>query len=247
MRKILPFLFFLGLSIIQVHAQTADEVIDMYFETIGGKENIAKITSSISKATAQAQGMELPITMMSKAPNKQRMDINLQGREITQMSFDGSVGWGTNFMTMEAEAWDSETSAVTGNTMSYPDPFLDYSSKGWKATIEGEEEIEGVPCHKLKLHRGMVTVGGEEKDDFSIYFMDKENGVIIMQRDISLTGPQKGMTTETFYSDYDEVEGMFFPMTITAKSNGMEVFSAKITSMELNAEIDDAKFAMPKK
>ena len=35
--------------------------------------------------------------------------------------------------------------------------------------------------------------------------MNLENGVIIKQVDYSLTGPTKGSTIETFFSDYEEV------------------------------------------
>lgn len=228
------------------YAQTADEVIDMYFETIGGKEKIATLVSTKATCKAKAQGMELPVVMVSAAPNMQRMDMNFQGKDITQMSFDGETAWGVNFMTMEAEAMDAEQSLVIAAQSDYPDPFLNYVDKGYTVEITGEEEIEGVDCHILKLTRKPVMIAEKEEENVSIFFMDKENGIIIKQVDYSLTGPTKGATIETFFSDYEEVEGMYFPFTMVQKMNDTEVFSVAIEKMEINPEIPEGYFSMPK-
>ena len=115
MKKFLTLFYSLALifTSLQVTGQEVTEIIDAYFETIGGRENIAEIKSMKATCSAKVQGMEMPVTMYNSAPNKQRVDISLQGKTITQMCFDGSKGWGTNFMTMEAEAWDQEQTDIT--------------------------------------------------------------------------------------------------------------------------------------
>lgn len=227
------------------YAQTAEEVIDMYFETIGGKDKIAALKSSRATCKAKAQGMELPVVMVSAAPNMQRMDMNFQGKDITQMAFDGETAWGVNFMTMEAEAMDAEQSLVMAAQSDYPDAFLDYESKGYTVELTGEEEIEGVDCHIIKLTRKPVMIGDKEEENVSQFYMDKENGIIIKQVDYSLTGPTKGSTIETFFSDYEEVDGIYFPFTMVQKMNDAEVFSVAIEKMELNPELPDGYFTMP--
>ncbi len=230
-----------------IQAQSVDEIIDNYFETIGGKDNVAAIKSMKASAKAKVQGMDLPVTMLSAAPNKQRIDIVFQGQEITQMAFDGETGWTTNFMTMEAEAMDQQSSDIMKEQSSFPDAFLDYKEKGHTLELQGEEEIEGVPCFILKLTRNPVTIDGKEEENASVYFFDKESFVPIMQRDYALTGPQKGVATETYLSDYDEVDGVYFAFTISQRVNGMDVFNISIDNIELNVEVPEDTFMMPEK
>lgn len=236
---------FLFISVQNLQAQTAESIVDAYLETIGGKENLKALKTLKLTCKAQAQGMDIPVTMYQKAPNKQRMDMTFQGQEITQMSFDGETGWSTNFMTMKAEKWDAEQSSIMKTEMTFPDPFLDYKEKGFSISLEGEEEIEGTMCHKIKLTKQPLTIEGKETENFSYYFIDKETNVTIMQRDFAKVGEMKGMATETFFSNYDEVEGVYFPFTISQKVNGQPVFSVSVEKAEANLDIEDTQFAFP--
>lgn len=226
-------------------SQSADEVINLYFETIGGKEKMSEITATRAICNAKAQGMELPVTMVNAAPNRTRMDMTFQGKEMTQMAFDGETAWGVNFMTMEAEAMDSETSMVMGAQAEFPDPFLGYKEKGYTAEITGSEEVEGVDCHILKLTKKPIMIAGKEEENASVFYMDKENGILIKQTDMGLVGAQKGMTIDTYYSDYEEVEGIYFAFTIEQKINGSTAFSVNIKELEINPELPEGYFKMP--
>lgn len=247
MKKTLALLsaLFVFLSFSTLQSQTAESIVDSYIETIGGKKNLEALKSLKLICKAQAQGMELPVTMYQKAPNKQRMDMNFQGQEITQMCFDGETGWSTNFMTMKPEKWDAEQSEIMKTESTFPDPFLNYKEKGYTVSLEGEEEIEGTMCYKIKLTKKPLTIGGEEVENFSYYFIDKETNVTIMQRDFAKVGEMKGQATETFFSDYDEVEGIYFPFTISQKMNGQPVFAVSVEEAKANIDMDDEVFAFP--
>lgn len=247
MKKTLALLsaLFVLLSFHTITAQTAESIVESYLETIGGKKNLEGLKSIKFTCKANAQGMEIPVTMYQKAPNKQRMDMSFQGQEITQMAFDGETGWSTNFMTMKPEKWDAEQSEIMKSEMTFPDVFLNYKDKGYTVSLDGEEEVEGTMCHKLKLTKKPITVDGKEEENFAYYFIDKETNVIIMQRDFAKVGEMKGQATETFFSDYDEVEGVYFPFTIAQKLNGQQVFSLSVEEAKANIEIEDTKFAFP--
>ena len=76
--------------------------------------------------------------------------------------------------------------------------------------------------------------------------MDKENGILIKQTDYALTGPAKGSAIDTYFSDYEEVDGMYFAFTIIQKLNGAEVFSVSIENFEINPVIEEGYFSLPK-
>ena len=46
-------------------------------------------------------------------------------------------------------------------------------------------------------------------------------------------------------SDYQEVNGLFFPFTVTQKVNGQEMFSMTMEKIEMNVAIDNKEFAFP--
>ena len=96
-------------AVTPLNAQTADEIINNYFENTGGSENWEKLEGTKMEAEADAQGMTIPVELLSTKDGKQLVKINLQGQEMTQVSFDGETMWTTNFMTMAPEKSDQET------------------------------------------------------------------------------------------------------------------------------------------
>lgn len=247
MKRILFFISALMLlaGVQALRAQTAEEIVENYLETIGGKEQLEAVSSFKMIAKGKAQGMELPITMFQKAPGLMRMDMVFQGKEITQMAFNGEEGWSTNFMTMEAEKWDAEQSEIMKSDMEFLDAFLGYEKKGYAISLEGEEEVEGASCYKVKLTKKPVKVDGKDEENFTYYYFDKESFVPIMQEEYAKTGPMKGQPSQTYFSDYQEVEGIYFPFSISQKFQGQTVFDLAVEKMELNVEMDDALFDYP--
>ena len=90
-------------------------------------------------------------------------------------------------------------------------------------------------------------IDGKEEENATTFFFDKENFVPIMQRSYAITGEQKGVASDTYMSDYDEVEGVFMAFTFSTRQNGVDVFNITIDYIELNVEVADEIFAMPAK
>ena len=111
--------------------------------------------------------------------------------------------------------------------------------------LEGEEEVEGTACFKVKLTKKPVVVDGKEEDNFSYYYFDKEAFVPIMQEEYAKSGPMKGQASQTYFSDYQEVEGLYFPFNIAQKFQGQTVFDLTVEKIELNAAVEDGLFNYP--
>ena len=84
-----------------VNAQSADEIIETYFENTGGAENWANVQGMKMNASINQMGMEIPIEMV-QFKDKMYTKISVQGMEIKQGVFDGETLWSTNFMSMKA-------------------------------------------------------------------------------------------------------------------------------------------------
>jgi hypothetical protein len=225
----------MSLIFVSANAQTADEIIDKYIETIGGKQKLEAIASLKMEMVANYQGMEIPVEVSNSKDGKMLVKINLMGKEMTQMAFDGNSGWSTNMMSMKAEKLPSETIENLKNvsTRDFPDPFLNYKGKGYTAEYIGKETKEGTECYKIKLTKLPVTVNGQKEDDVTFYYFDTENNVPVMTESEIKEGQMKGQMSTSKMSNYQEVEGVYFPFAMN--QFGQEMTVKKIT---MNVSID---------
>lgn len=230
-----------------VSAQTADEILENYFENTGGKENWEKLEAIKFEGTVDFGGMELPIIAIQTADGRSMSSAEFQGQKFYQGVYDGETLWGTNQMTMAAEKSDAEATANHKLGMNdFPDPFLNYKDKGYTVELLGEETIDGTETFKIKLVTEPEMVDGKEEQAVSYYYFDKENFVpIVVEKEIK-SGPGAGMVGQTKMSDYQEVDGLYFPFSSLqgAKDQpGGQTITFK--NIVLNPEIDDAMFAFP--
>jgi len=238
---------FCALTIIPAVSQTADEIIQNYFENTGGNENWAKVESMKSTGKAGMGPQEFPFVQTMTADGKMAISIDLQGKNITVQAFDGESMWSTNFQSMKPEAQDSETSNnyKKNEAKDFPDPFFNYKEKGYKVEKLEDKTVEGVETYTIKLTKNPIMVDGKEEPSVTTYYFDKENFVPIMSETIINTGPQKGMQTQMIYSDYQEVGDVIVPFSMTQKFNGQTGQTIKVEEVILNPEIEESLFEMP--
>lgn len=243
--KLVLALFVASLTL-QTNAQTVDEILATYYENTGGLENWKKVEGMTMSAKVNQGGMEIPLEITQLKDGRQMTVINFQGKEIKQGVFDGEVLWSTNFMTQKAEKSDQETTdnlkIEAGN---FPDAFINYKEKGYTLELMGKEEIEGTECFKLKLTKTPLTVDGKKEDNISYYFFDTENYVPIVVHSEIKSGQAKGMMSETKMSDYQEVDGLYFPFSISQGLKGQPGGAVTIDKIVLNPTVDDAQFKFP--
>ena len=227
------------------NAQTVDEIIENYIENTGGAENWAKVKSIKMTITVNQMGMEIPIEQYLSS-KRTYSKISLQGQEIKQGVFDGETLWSTNFMSMKAEKSDQEDVQIVKDELAeFPDPFLNYNENGFTAELMGTEVVDGSDTFKVKLTKKPMVVDGEEVPNVSIYYFDTENFVPIMMHEEVMSGPGKGMIMEAKMSDYQEVEGLYMPFSMSQGVKDQPGQPLTITSIELNVEADESEFKFP--
>jgi outer membrane lipoprotein-sorting protein len=232
---LLSLLFFLFSAL---SAQSVKEVLSNHFETIG-QDKVLKVNTMTMSGKIIQQGMEFPILMKMKRPNKVRMEASVQGQKIIT-SYDGEVGWTVNPMMGSLDAQDLGPEQVKEmKTMGDMDGELyDYEAKGHTVEYLGEEEMEGTPTYKLKLTR--------EDGDASIYYFDADSYVILKTESIrNIQGVEQ--TFEQYPGNYQMIDGMAIPFNITSKFQGATVMEIVIDTLEIDKEVPDSLFVRPVK
>jgi hypothetical protein len=230
----------------KLQAQTADDILNNYFENTGGVDAWRAVEGMRMKAKVNQGGMEIPLEIVRMKDGRQMTSITFQGLVLKQGVFDGEVLWGTNMMTQKAEKSDAEATEMMKKEMNdFPDPFLDYQDKGYTVELMGKEDFNGTETFKIKLVKEPITVDGEEVQDVSYYFFETENFVPIAIHSEIKQGQAKGMMSEITFSDYQEVEGLYMPFTMSQGVKGQGGQPVTMDSIELNPEVSDSDFAFP--
>jgi hypothetical protein len=170
------------------------------------------------------------------------------GNTMTMAAFDGKKSWTTNFMTMEPEestADDSENARRAAKE--FPNGLVHYKNLGYSATLLGSEKIEGTDCHKIKLEKKTMLVDGKEVPNVEYYYMDKESNVPVLVETEINSGEMKGKISQTKFSDYQEVNGVYFPFSTTQGLKDGESQTIQFEKIEVNPTVEEGVFAFPKK
>ena len=211
---------------------TPDQIADKYLTAVGGADAVKKITSRVMKGSILAGGMDSPIELYTKAPNK-RVSVSHMGGRESMTAFDGTVGWtggtgGAARQMSEAEAGSAGLDAEFSLALRLKEIFP-------QLRRGRPEQVNGVDCDVLQATRpGGIAV----RLDF-----DKQSGLLLrMVR--TTANPMGRMPVQIDYADYKEFDGVKVPLRWTlARPNGR--FTIQIKEVQDNVPVDDAKFTKP--
>ncbi len=227
-------------------AQTADDIIDGYYEAIGGKDAWSKVENMKMSAKVNQGGMEIPVEIVRCKDGKTYTKVSLQGMSLMQGVYDGETLWNTNFQTMKPEKATSEDTENFKNTVEdFPDALLNYKNLGYTAELAGTESFDGTDAHKLKLTKKPMTVDGEKVDNIEFYFFDVESMVLLGSESAIPSGPMQGKVSQTKFSEYDEVDGLFMPFSMYNGLKGGQGQAIKLDKIETNVEVDESLLMFP--
>ena len=219
-----------------VAEESVDEILNNYYEAVGGKDAWAKVKNMKQVGTMAMMGMEAPFTVHAAEPNKVHIQFEMQGMTGIQ-AFDGETGWmvmpfmGSDKPEQMPKA-DTDGFAATSGVAG---PLFDYKAKGSTIELVGKADVEGTDTYHLKV----TLESGKTMD----VFLDAEYYIPIQQKMVMSAMGQEMDTTTTF-SDYKEVDGVMFAFTTTqSMSMGSQVMT--MDTIELNVDIPENLFTMP--
>jgi outer membrane lipoprotein-sorting protein len=218
-----------------INAQSLEDIVKKYsvankLDQITSYKTI-KITGKMSM-----MGMELPMEIWMKNPNKIKSVTSFNGQDIIQV-FDGQKGYMLNPMTGSTDPteMDQQTSSSLLRSNLFQNYLANYLKEG-KLTLEPDEAVNGVPCFKLKT----IVDGG------SVVYLSIDKATYrVVKTSATVNSQGQEVTVESFPTDYKDFNGVLLPSKTTTSASGME-FVLEYTNAEVNIAMDDSIFTIKK-
>jgi len=222
MRK--PLFFLIGLfAFSAIHAQSLEEIVKKYTEASKFAET-SHIKTIKMTATMGMMGMEIPIELWMKNPDKIKSVSTINGQQIVSV-FDGAKGYVVNPMSGSSDPVEMTPDKVKETLRSslFHNYIANYLKNG-QLSLEGEEKVNDKPSFNLKA----VLDGGI----ISHLFIDKASFLLVKVTTAAV---------ESFPSNYADTKGVFMPMKNNGSTNGMD-FSITYSNVEVNSPMEDSIF-----
>jgi hypothetical protein len=223
-----------------VLAQSADAIVTRYLAARGGYEKIKAVRSERVIGTISfGGGVDGLFLVERERPLKMHMEVNLNGSTMIRVYDGKSAGWIYNPFAQNP-AVDPMSEADLRNIFDEADfegPFVDYKQKGNVVEFVGKADVQGSPAYKLRLTN--------KNGDVSYFYFDAVTFLLLEWQGVRKVG-ETDQTSESFFKDFREVEGLKYPFLIESRSRGTNQSQKLVASkIEVNMPIDAAHFAKP--
>lgn len=240
MKKISILISILIFGVSSLSSQTADEVIALYYDAIGGKEKFESISSfhlvGGSRLTSNTPG---EFQFIFVKPNKIKVKTVIDSVKIVQ-SVLGNKGWHVVPQTgiTEPTPMDERSAEqVLGQKALVLGPFYNYKENGSKIDYEGLKTIDSTEYKMLKVWK---TEAGPK----SYIYLDKHSDLIkLIVTETTAQGQR--VTYKNYLSKYQEVDGIMMPFSFATFFNGNEVTRLELDEIILNRKYNDSVFELP--
>ena len=217
---------------------SVDDIIAKHIEARGGADNIKAVNTVKMTGTLEVMGMEVEMTNYIKRPDKlrARLYIKSMDAEVNQ-GYDGEMGWMQN-PGADPQPMPEQMSEGMKDQASIDGQLMNYADKGYTIEYAGEGMVNDNPAHKLKLIR--------PEQPESIIYIDKASYLEVKVEGEGVN-PQNGqpMQTETFMSDYRNVDGVQMAFVTEVKVDGNTMQKMIMEKIEVNVDVADDLFMMP--
>lgn len=232
--KKLILLFTAVALVFNTNAQSLDDIVKQYSAAIHS-DMLTSIKTIKITGKMSAMGMEMPMVMYMKNPNKIKVTYSLNGMDMISV-FDGEKGYTMNPMTGSSkpvELTGEQLKQVQNNNAFRNELMIYYKNN--QVTNEGVEDVNGSPANKLK-----VT---PETGNPIFMFLDKKTGLLVKT---STTVEQMGtsMNVDSYMADYTDTKGVIMPKKTTAMANGMEAATITFDLIEVDVPMEDSMFKL---
>jgi hypothetical protein len=218
-----------------------DEIVAANLTARGGRERIEALRSIRESGTATASGGRVAhLVREVKRPGMFRLEFSYQGT-TSVFANDGETGWQVAPLQgqFEPQVVAPEVDAAGGvDQADVEGPLVGWREKGHSVELIGRETLPSGEAFKLKL----TLAGGAIRYDY----VDVATHQVV-RSDVTRIIRGRPVQLENAYSDFREVDGLVFPFRVETRVEGSpEVLTIVVEEIDLDPELDDARFRLPR-
>lgn len=218
---------------------SVDELIAKHVAARGGLDKLKSVqTIRMSGRMTMGPGIEAPVSVEVKRPQRMRMEMQFQGMTAIQ-AYDGTSGWMIMPFSGRTDAQPMSPDDVKdAEDMADIDGVLvDYKAKGHTVELVGKEKVEGADAYKLRVK----LKNGDER---YVYLDADEYMEIRNEGKRKIRGSD--VEVEASFGDFKDVGGVIFPHSIEQSMKGNpQKQSITIDKIDINPSLDESRFKMP--
>lgn len=206
-------------------SMTAEKVLKNYISAIGGEEAVSQIKAAKLVMAADVMGNAVQIAMTFDDANMRFGQKTMVMGNVMQSStmMDGKGSISAQGQTIEMT--DEQYEEAKMNAFFIPE--LHYAAMGYAIQLDGVKDVDGTPAYKVIISN---PSGAKVINYYSV-----DSGLKIKN--------ENEKAGDTFYSDYQEKNGVLIPMSWTMKSPMLPVpLEAKIETLEINPPLTETDF-----
>ena len=205
---------------------SATSIINNYINAIGGLDKLNSVTSIEETYSADIMGNPFDLYTLKSNKNQSVTTISVMGQS-QKIVVNQSSGF-MEVMGQKMEITGAELEEAIASAALFTETNLDYS------TIEliGKSEVNGEASYEIKV------------SDSKSLFYSIETGLKLKEvQTQEVEG--NSIVTENYYSNYQDVEGILFPMSINLVTPSIPIpggLNLNAKSIKLNVDVSDSDF-----
>ena len=206
---------------------SAEGVINNYIKSIGGAEKLNSISSVEVKATANLQGTVLEMYSLKSNQNQSLMTMTAMGMTLVKSVFNKYQGY-NEVNGQRIPLTDEELEQAIINSALFSELNFDFEI----VELVGTSIVNDEKAYEIKV-----------TDNKSVFY-SAETGLKLKEFE-SQEVEGNLITSEVFYNEYEEVDGILMPKEINQVSASIPVpggITFKSTSIKLNVKTSDSDF-----
>ncbi|MFZ4985325.1 MAG: hypothetical protein ACOYLF_07690 [Blastocatellia bacterium] len=212
-----------------------DELLDRMVRSIGGVDALRRQTTRRIQGEFEIEGMNLTggFEVLAAAPHRSAVAFDVPGIGQFRQVVDGERAWVLDPLSGLRELAGAELAAYLRDY----DFYRELNFKNQFTKIEVTSRLR-LGTTEMFMVNAVPAVGEPEQ-----FYFDAVTGLLV-RHDTRRESPQGMMPTETFFSDYREVDGVKLSWLVRQQT---PAFTINLTTREVrhNLVIDGAKFVKP--
>jgi hypothetical protein len=224
--------------ILQVKAQSADEVVNKWMNAMGGHDKLKSIQTVYAENDV--------LIMNNPATNTTWLSDGKGYKSITDFSGQKIIdcyvvngGWSVNPMAGQPAPVSMPEAQIKMGQLQLEagGPLLDYAAKGGKIESQGKDNVNGTPAYKIKL---------TSRSGMEVSYYISDSSFYILKEVVKVNANGQDFEIAWTRSDYRKTaDGFIMPFATELSIPGITLnFSVK--KIEINKPIDAVVYEMPK-